>query len=70
MGRGDGGRSGTGAATNLVPQAAIKKVADTLRDVGTDSGAATGGKVFFLFTRMANGLPKAQTTKFGLEKCK
>ena len=38
------------AATKPVPQAAIKAVADTLRDAGRDpnTGEATGGEVSFL----------------------
>ena len=44
------------AATKPVPQAAIRAVADTLRDAGTDPGSpeATGGEVSFL--RAGQGL--------------
>ena len=60
------------AATKPVPQAAIRAVADTLRDAGTDPGApeATGGEVSFLRARMANEVLKAQTAKVRLEKMK
>lgn len=60
------------AATKPVPQAALKAVADTLRDAGTDPGGteATGGEVSFLRARMANEVLKAQTAKVRLEKMK
>jgi hypothetical protein len=60
------------AATKPVPQAAIRAVADTLRDAGTDPGSpeATGGEVSFLRARMANEVLKAQTAKVRLEKMK
>tara|TARA_R110002167_G_scaffold86987_1_gene235320 strand:+ start:15324 stop:15905 length:582 start_codon:yes stop_codon:yes gene_type:complete len=60
------------AATKPVPQAALKAVADTLRDAGTDPGSpdATGGEVSFLRARMANEVLKAQTAKVRLEKMK
>jgi hypothetical protein len=43
------------AATKPVPQAAIRAVADTLREAGTDPGSAeaTGGEVSFLRAWMA-----------------
>ena len=58
------------AATKPVPQAAIRAVADTLRDAGTDprSPEATGGEVSFLRARMANELLMAQTAKARPEK--
>jgi hypothetical protein len=60
------------AATKPVPQSAIKAVADTLRDAGTDPGSpeASGGEVSFLRARMANEVLKAQTAKVRLEKMK
>lgn len=60
------------AATKPVPHAAIRAVADTLRDAGTDPGSpeATGGEVSFLRARMANEMLKAQTAKVRLEKMK
>jgi|GEM_PF-566843 len=60
------------AATKPVPQAAIRAVADTLRDAGTDPGSpeATGGEVSFLRAQMANEVLKAQTAKVRLEKMK
>jgi hypothetical protein len=60
------------AATKPVPQAAIRAVADTLRDAGTDPGSqeTTGGEVSFLRARMANEVLKAQTAKVRLEKMK
>ena len=60
------------AATKPVPQAALKAVADTLREAGTDPapGEATGGEVSFLRARMANEVLKAQTAKVRLEKMK
>ena len=60
------------AATKPVPQAAIRAVADTLRDAGTDPGSteATGGEVSFLRARMANEVLKALTAKVRLEKMK
>ena len=60
------------AATKPVPQAALKAVADTLRDAGTDPGSpdATGGEISFLRARMANEVLKAQTAKVRLEKMK
>ena len=60
------------AATRPVPQAAIRAVADTLHDSGTDPGSpeATGGEVSFLRARMANKVLKAQTAKVRLEKMK
>jgi hypothetical protein len=60
------------AATKPVPQAAIRAVADTLRDAGTDPGPGevTGGEVSFLRARMANEVLKAQTAKVRLEKMK
>ena len=59
-------------ATKPVPQAALKAVADTLRDAGTDPGSseASGGEVSFLRARMANEVLKAQTAKVRLEKMK
>ena len=59
-------------ATKPVPQAALKAVADTLRDAGTDPGGteASGGEVSFLRARMANEVLKAQTAKVRLEKMK
>ena len=55
-----------------MPQAAIRAVADTLRDARTDPGSseATGGEVSFLRARMANEVLKAQTAKVRLEKMK
>jgi hypothetical protein len=49
-------------ATKPVPQAALKAVADTLRDAGTDPGSpeASGGEVSFLRARMANEVLKAR----------
>jgi len=49
-GCGYGGRNGTGGCHQAVPQAAIRAVADTLRDAETDprGAKATGGKVSFL----------------------
>ena len=60
------------ATTKPVPQAAIRAVADTLRDAGTESGSpeATGGEVSFLRARMANEVLKARTAKVRLEKMK
>ena len=60
------------AATKPVPQAAIRAVADTSRDAGSDPGGpeATGGEVSFLRVRMANEVLKAQTAKVRLEKMK
>ena len=60
------------AATKPVPQAAIRAVADTLRDAGTEPGGteATGGEVSFLRARMANEVLKANTAKVRLEKMK
>ncbi len=60
------------AATNPIPQAAIRAVAGTLRDAGTDPGnpEATGGEVSFLRAQMANEVLKAQTAKVRLEKMK
>ena len=60
------------AATKPVPQAAIRAVAETLRDAGTDprSPEATGGEVSFLRSRMANEVLKAQTAKVRLKKAK
>ena len=60
------------AATKPVPQAALKAVADTLREAGTEPGPgeATGGEVSFLRARMANEVLKAQTAKVRLEKMK
>ena len=60
------------AATKPVPQAALKAVADTLREAGTEPGPgeATGGEVSFLRTRTANEVLKAQTAKVRLEKMK
>jgi hypothetical protein len=59
-------------ATKPVPQAALKAVADTLRDAGTDpsSPEASGGEVSFLRARTANEVLKAQTAKVRLEKMK
>ena len=56
------------AATKPVPQTAIRALADTLRDVGTDLGSpeASGGEVSFLRARMANEVLKAQTAKVRL----
>ena len=66
--------AGTARATvtKPVPQAAIRAVADTLRDAGTDPGSseATGGEVSFLRARMANEVLKAQTAKVRLGKMK
>ena len=60
--------------TKPVPQAALKAVADTLREAGTEPepgpGEATGGEVSFLRARMANEVLKAQTAKVRLEKMK
>ena len=66
------GTTRAAAATKLVPQAALKAVADTLRDAGTEPGPgeATGGEVSFLRARMANEVLKAQTAKVRLEKMK
>ena len=66
------GTTRAAAATKPVPQAALKAVADTLRDAGTDPapGEATGGEVSFLRARMANEVLKAQTAKVRLEKMK
>ena len=60
------------AATKPVPQAAIRAVANTLRDAGSgpSPGEATGGQVSFLRARMANEVLKAQTAKVRLEKMK
>ena len=60
------------AATKPIPQAAIRAVAGTLRDAGTDPGnpEATGGEVSFMRARMANEVLKAQTAKVRLEKMK
>lgn len=59
--------AGTARAATIkpVPQAAIRAVADTLRDAGTDPGSleATGGEVSFQRARMANEVLKAQTAK-------
>ena len=64
------GTSRAAAATKPVPQAALKAVADTMRDAGTEPGPgeATGGEVSFLRARMANVVLKAQTAKVRLEK--
>ena len=66
------GTSRAAAATKPVPQAALRAVADTLRDAGTEPapGEATGGEVSFLRARMANEVLKAQTAKVRLEKMK
>ena len=66
------GTTRAAAATKPVPQAALKAVADTLRDAGTEPGPseATGGEVSFLRARMANEVLKAQTAKVRLEKMK
>jgi hypothetical protein len=55
-----------------VPHAAIRAMADTLGDAGTDPGRreATGGEVSFLRARMANEVLKAQTARVRLEKMK
>ena len=55
------GTTRAAAATKPVPQAALKAVADTLRDAGTEPGPgeATGGEVSFLRARMANEVLKA-----------
>ena len=60
------------AATKPVPQAALKAVADTLRDAGSEPGPgeATGGEVSFLRARMASEVLEAQTAKVRLEKMK
>lgn len=60
------------AATKPVPHAAIRAVADAVRDAGTDPGSpeATGGEASFLRARMANEVLKAQTAKVRLEKMK
>jgi hypothetical protein len=72
MGADTGAGTARAAATKPVPQAAIRAVADTLRDAGTDPGSpeATGGEVSFLRARMANEVLKAQTAKVRLEKMK
>ena len=72
MGADTAARTARAAATKPVPQAAIRAVADTLRDAGTDPGSAeaTGGEVSFLRARMANEVLKAQTAKVRLEKMK
>lgn len=59
-------------ATKPVSQAALKAVADTLRDAGSEPGPgeATGGEVSFLRARMASEVLKAQTAKVRLEKMK
>ena len=61
---------GAETATKPVPQAAIRALADTLRDARTNPGRleATGGKMSFLRVRMANEVLKAQTAKVRLEK--
>ena len=66
------GTNRAAAATKPVPQAALKAVADTLREAGTEPGPgeATGGEVSFLRARMANEVLKAQTAKVRLEKMK
>ena len=66
------GTTRAAAATKPVPQAALKAVADTLREAGTDPtpGEATSGEVSFLRARMANEVLKAQTAKVRLEKMK
>ena len=58
------------AATKPVPRRAIRAVADTPRDSGTDPGTteATDGEVTFLRARMANEVPKPQTAKVRLQK--
>ena len=60
------------AATKPVLQAAIRAVADTLRDAGTDPGRleATGGKMSCLRARIANEVLKAPTAEVRLEKMK
>ena len=72
MGADTAARTARAAATKPVPQAAIRAVADTLRDAGTDPGSAeaTGGEVSFLRARMANEVLKAQTATVRLEKMK
>ena len=60
------------AATKPVLQAAIRAVADTPRNAGTDPGrlAATGGKMSCLRARIANEVLKAPTAEVRLEKMK
>ena len=72
MGADTAARTARATATKPVPQAAIRAVADTLPDAGTDPGSqeATGGEVSFLRARMANEVLKAQTAKVRLEKMK
>ena len=58
--------------TKPVPQAALKAVADRLREAGPEPGPgeATGGEVSFLRARMTNEVLKAQTAKVRFEKMK
>ena len=72
MGAETGAGTARAAATKPVPQAAIRAVADTLRDAGTDPGSpeATGGEVSFLRARMANEVLKAQSANVRLENTK
>ena len=60
------------AATKPVLQAAIRAVADTLRDAETYPGRleATGGKMLCLRARIANEVLKAPTAEVRLEKMK
>ncbi len=55
------------ATTKPVPQSAIRAVADTLRDAGSD---ASPGEVSFLRARLANEVIKAQIAKVRLGKLK
>ena len=58
------------AATKPMPRRAIRAVADTLCDAGTDAGSpmASGCEVTFPRARMANEVPKTQTAKVRLQK--
>jgi hypothetical protein len=62
----------TRAATKAVPTAAIRAVAETLREPGAEPepGEAGTGEVSFLRARMANEVLKAQTAKVRLQKMK
>jgi hypothetical protein len=54
-----------------VPRAALDAVKDTLREAGSEPGAAEGGgEVSFVRARMANEVLKAQTARVRLQKMK
>lgn len=61
---------GPGSQGKPVPNAAIRAVADTLRDSGDDPPDAPSGDVSFMRARMANEVLKAQTGRIKLQKLK